>query len=64
VRIANNAGRGINVTPPAGAQANNCDIYENETAGSNYGFYNNLTGVTASLARARPRPGRTRAAGR
>ncbi|MFN0150054.1 MAG: FlgD immunoglobulin-like domain containing protein [bacterium] len=46
VRIANNTGRGIEITPSAGASANNCDIYDNENAGSSYGFFNNITSVT------------------
>lgn len=44
LRIANNVGRGLSVTPPVtGASANLCDIYDNEVGGSNYGFFNEST---------------------
>jgi len=46
VRIASNARRGIEITPPAGASANNCDIYDNDNAVSSYGFFNNISSVT------------------
>jgi hypothetical protein len=46
VRVAENIGRGISVTPPAGATATGCDFYDNDNAGSSYGFYNVSTTVT------------------
>jgi len=46
VRVTSNVRRGIEITPPAGAMANNCDIYDNDSAGSSYGLYNNISSVT------------------
>lgn len=43
VRVAENRGRGFSIFPPSGATATHCDIYDNELAVSNYGFYNNTT---------------------
>ncbi|MFN0151665.1 MAG: FlgD immunoglobulin-like domain containing protein [bacterium] len=46
VRVAENLGRGVSITPPAGASATNCDFYENDNAASNYGVVNIGTSAT------------------
>jgi len=46
VRVASNSGRGVNVSAGGSASATGCDIYDNDSAGSSYGYANLNSGIT------------------